>query len=186
MSCLINTGYQLPCRDNIGGIRKVFIGTVVPDEDKTYYTLNADKTEILSTTSTIEYYTFEQEMETGSFSQNGNYSIENGTIFFDQQLALTFYQNDTALRNQLLILSQANLRVIIEDQRGNFWLMGFENGVRAVAGTMSTGKAYGDLNGITITLQGREQYPAYRIDATDVMNLRAADGADFDIKLLTD
>jgi hypothetical protein len=40
--------------------------------------------------------------------------------------------------------------------------------VRAISGAMNTGKAFGDANGVTITLQGKEPEPAYRIsDITD-------------------
>jgi len=181
MACLIDNGYTLGCRDNVGGIKKVFIGTVVAGEDVSNYTFVAD--EITATTSAIAYFTFEQEMEAGSFSQNGTYSTENGTVFFDQQLTLIFHKNTTASRNQLLVLSQANVRVIIQDQRDQFWLMGYSNGVRATAGTMATGKAFGDLNGTTITLQGKEPQPAYRIDAATVTLLGTAtpEGAGFDI-----
>ena len=105
-------------------------------------------------------------METGEFNQTGAYSTENGTVFFDQQLTLMFHKNDSNLRNQLLILSQANMSVIVKDQRGEYWLLGYQNGVRAINGAMNTGKAFGDMNGVTITLQGKEPEPAYRISAT--------------------
>ena len=165
MACLVDSGYTLGCRDSIGGIKKVFIGTVVAGEDISNYTIAAD--DITATDSAIAYYTFEQEMEAASFSQNGTYSTENGTVFFDQQLTLIFHKNSTALRNQLLVLSQANVRVIVQDQRDQFWLMGISNGARATAGSMATGKAFGDLNGTTITLQSKEAVPAYRIDAAN-------------------
>ena len=50
--------------------------------------------------------------------------------------------------------------------RGKYWLMGYQNGVRAINGAMNTGKAFGDMNGITVTLQGKEPTPAYNISAT--------------------
>ena len=63
-----------------------------------------------------------------------------------------------------IIISQANLSAIVKDQRGEYWLLGFQNGIRVSAGAMNTGKAFGDLNGVTITLTGKEPVPAYRID----------------------
>lgn len=163
MSCLLNSGYALGCRDSIGGIQEVYIGNF--DSGATY-TLNANDVITAFTGSTVSYYTFEQEMETGEFNQAGQYSTENGTVFFQQDLTLTFHKNDAALRNQLLVLSQANMSVIIKDQRGEYWLMGYQNGVRATAGAMNTGKAYGDLNGFTITLQAKEPEPAHNISGT--------------------
>lgn len=161
MSCLLNTGYALGCRDSIGGISLAYIGNFDADQ---VYTLDGSNNIVGVTGSVVSYYTFEQEMETGSFTQDGAYSTENGTVFFTQNLALTFHKNDADLRNQLLVLSQANLSVIVKDQRGEYWLMGYHNGVRVTAGAMNTGKAFGDLNGVTITLTGKEPQPAYRID----------------------
>jgi len=161
MSCLINTGYSLGCRDSIGGIQAAYIGNFNSAQT---YTLDADENITGVTGSTVSYYTFEQEVESGEFNQEGQYSTENGTIFFNQTLTLMFHKNDAALRNLLLVLSQANLSVIVKDQRGEYWLLGFQNGVRAISGAMNTGKAFGDMNGVLITLEGKEPEPAHRID----------------------
>lgn len=163
MACLLTTGYTLGCRDSIGGIQEVYIGNF---QSGATYTLNANDVITAFSGATVSYYTFEQEMETGQFNQTGAYSVENGTVFFTQELLLTFHKNDATLRNQLLVLSQANMSVIVKDQRGLYWLMGYQNGVRATAGAMNTGKAYGDLNGFTITLSAKEPEPAHNISGT--------------------
>jgi len=163
MACLLTTGYTLGCRDSIGGIQEVFIGNFSAGAT---YVLDANDVITTFSGATVSYYKFEQEMETGQFNQTGAYSTENGTVFFNQELLLTFHKNDATLRNQLLVLSQANMSVIVKDQRGLYWLMGYQNGVRATAGAMNTGKAYGDLNGFTITLSGKEPEPAVNISAT--------------------
>lgn len=170
MSCLINSGYSLGCRDNTGGVLRVYIGNFTPNVE---YGVDADDVIVGLTYSgaTVSYYTFEQEMETAEFNQTLTTSIENGTIFYDQQLTLMFHKNDADLRNQLLLLSQGNLSVIVVDQRNEAWLMGYQNGVRAISGAMNTGKAYGDMNGITITLQGKEPKPAYLIDDLDLFTI---------------
>jgi len=163
MACLLTTGYTLGCRDSVGGIQEIYIGNF--DAGQTY-TLDADGVITGFAGSTVSYYTFEQEMEVGQFDQTGAYSTENGTVFFDQQATIMLHKNDADLRNQLLVLSQANMSVIVLDQRGEYWLMGYQNGVRAINGAMNTGKAFGDMNGITVTLQAKEPTPAYNISAT--------------------
>ena len=168
MSCILNSGYSLSCRDSIGGIQAAYIGNF---ETGQLYTLDGDANIVGITGSTVSYYTFEQEMESATFTQEGQYSTENGTVFFDQQLTLMFHKNDADLRNLLLILSQANLSVIVKDQRGEYWLMGFQNGVRAISGSQNAGKAFGDMNGVTITLQGKEPQPAHRIEDISVFSI---------------
>jgi hypothetical protein len=163
MSCLLSTGYTLGCRDSIGGIQEVWIGNF---KSGATYTLDANERITTFSGTTASYFKFEQEMETGQFNQTGAYSTENGTVFFTQEAMLTFHKNDAALRNQLLVLSQANMSVIVRDQRGELWLMGYQNGVRTTAGSMNAGKAFGDLNGVTLTLQAKEPEPAYSISAT--------------------
>ena len=163
MACLINKGYSLACRNSIGGIKASYIGNFETDQT---YTIDTDGviTDIAGTTAS--YFKFEQEMETGEFNQEGQYSTENGTVFFDQQLTLTFHKNDADLRNTLLLLSQANLTAIVVDQRDELWLLGKNNGLRAISGSQNTGKAFGDLNGVIITLQGKEPEPATNISGT--------------------
>lgn len=167
MACTIASGYSLGCRDNTGGIQEAYIGNF---GDQTY-TLSATGSIATVVSGTISYYTFEQENEVGQFDQTGQYSTENGTVFFEQNLTLMFHKNTAELRDQLLILSQANLSVIVKDQRGTYWLMGYQNGCRVTEGSMNTGKAYGDMNGITLTIQGKEPEPARKIDNIDEFSI---------------
>jgi hypothetical protein len=168
MSCILDSGYTLACRDSVGGIQAAYIGNF---ETGQLYTLDGDSQIVGVTGSLVSYYTFEQEMESAEFNQEGQYSTENGTVFFDQQLTLMFHKNDADLRNLLLVLSQANLSVIVKDQRGKYWLMGYQNGVRAISGAQNTGKAFGDMNGVTITLQGKEPEPAHPIDDINIFTI---------------
>lgn len=164
MACTIASGYTLGCRDNVGGIQEVYIGNFTTDQT---YTLGATGSITGVTGSLISYYTFEQENETANFTQPGQYSTENGTVFFEQNLSLMFHKNTAELRDQLLLLSQANLSVIVKDQRGSYWLMGYQNGCRVTEGSMDTGQAYGDMNGITVTIQGKEPEPARLVENFD-------------------
>jgi hypothetical protein len=168
MACLLTSGYTLGCRDNIGGIQEVFIGEW---NDTMTYTLGVDS--IIGTFSgaTVSFYTFQQEIETASFTENGVFSIENGTSFYEDTLTITLHKLEAALRNKILILGQGKWRVIIKDQRGKYWLMGYQNPVRVSASTPGVGKSYGDLNGAVITFMGKEPVPAYEVSATAALSV---------------
>ena len=173
MSCIIDQGYALGCRDSMGGIKNVYIAEF--DKIATYTETNGDITSNDTTTSPVpEYFKFEQFTEAATFAQTGTYSLENGTVFYDQQLTLMFHKQSTELRNRLLVLSQARMSIIIEDQNGNYWLVGRENGVYALSADIQSGKAFGDMNGITLVLQGKEKEPAIRILAADEAALDTA------------
>lgn len=162
MACVLTSGFTLGCRDNIGGIQEVYIGEY--NADSMGYTLGATYSEITAFSgATVSFYTFEQEIESGSFTENGVFSTENGTGFYEQTLVLTLPKLDAALRNQLQILGQGKWRIIIKDQRGSYWLMGYQNPIRVSASTPGVGKAYGDLNGCIITFMGKEPAIAYNV-----------------------
>jgi len=162
MSCLINEGYVLGCRDNVGGVKGIWISSF--DGEATYADTTGEITTVTpGTTNVVTYYKYEQLMEVPSFAQTGNFSLDNGTVFYEQTLALSLHKQNTELRNKLILLSQAKLSVIIKDQNGNYWLVGKDNGLFASAADLQTGKAFGDMNGVALTLQGKEAEPAIRI-----------------------
>lgn len=171
MACILSNGYTLGCRDNTGGIAEVYIGEW--NGDSLTYTYGTDN--IIGTFSgtTASFYTFEQEIETGSYTENGQFSTENGTAFYEQTLSITLHKLDASLRNKILLLGQGKWRIIIKDQRGNYWLMGKQNPVRVSASTPGLGKAYGDLNGAIITFTGKEPEPTHQVSSTAALTLIA-------------
>jgi hypothetical protein len=170
MACNLTSGYSLGCRDSLGGIQRVFIGTWDAD---TVYGLTGPCDTINTISPTASFYTFEQELETASFIQNGQYSTENGTSFYEQVLEITLQKLDACNRDQIKILGQGVWRVIILDQRGTYWLMGKQNPVRVTAATPQLGKAFGDLNGAVITFTGKEPEPAFALTTAAALSVIA-------------
>ena len=168
MACNLTSGYSLGCRDSLGGIQRVYIGTWDAD---TVYGLTGPCDTINSISPTASFYTFEQELETASFIQNGQYSTENGTSFYEQTLEITLQKLDACNRDQIKILGQGVWRVIILDQRGTYWLMGKQNPIRVTAATPQLGKAFGDLNGAVITFTGKEPEPAFPLTTAAALSM---------------
>lgn len=171
-TCVLTSGYQLGCRDNIGGVQEVYIGEW--NGSSMTYVLGVDN--IIGTFSgaTVSFYTFQQEIETASYTENGQFSIENGTSFYEQTLTITLHKIEAALRNKILLLGQGKWRIIVKDQRGKYHLMGYQNPVRVTASTPNLGKAYGELNGCVITFMTKEPTPAYEVAATAALQLITA------------
>lgn len=169
MACLLTNGYTLGCRENIGGIQEVYIGEW--NGDSLLYSLTGDSTIGTFSGSTVSFYTFEQEIETGSYTENGVFSTENGTAFYEQTLTITLHKLDAALRNKILLLGQGKWRIIVKSQNGAYYLMGYQNPVRVSAATPGLGKAYGDLNGAVITFMGKEPAPAYLVSSTAALSV---------------
>lgn len=161
MSCLINNGYALGCRDSLGSVQEVYIGSF---SGGTSFSYDANDV-ITGVTGANTFYTFEQRQEQAEFVQTGNHSIENGTNFWEQVVSLIFTKNTSELRNTLKLLSQSDLFVIVLDANGKYWFVGEENGAYLTASTSSAGKAFGDLNGVTVSISSKQPYPAREISA---------------------
>lgn len=155
-ACLLTAGYSLGCKDNTGGIQKAYIGNF---SAATTYQVDSNGL-ITGATLPGTYFTFEQRNENAEFNDEGQHSIENGTNFWVQTVNLIFHKNESVIRNTLLLLAKSSLSVIVLDQNGKYWLIGKQNGAELVGSTSSIGKAYGDLNGVTVSIEGREPEPA--------------------------
>lgn len=171
MSCVLTSGYELGCRDNIGGVEAVYIGQY--NGDDLTFGLTASGAIDQFTGATVSFFEFQQEIEVGSYTENGVYSTENGTAFYEQTVILTLHKLDAALRNQILILGQGKFRIIVKDQRGVYHLIGKQNPVRVSASTPGVGKAYGDLNGVVITFMGKEPEPGHIVTTAAALSVIA-------------
>lgn len=156
-NCLLTAGYSLPCK-GIAGIQEVYIGNW--NSTSLTYTVSAATASLNQITAftgtTQSFYKFQQPIETAGFTNNGNFSDQNGTAYFDQVLEITITPVDYNTTNIVNTLSVGKWRVIILDQNGNYFLMGKTNPVTVSGLAGGVGKAYGDVNGYTITFTGKE------------------------------
>ena len=168
MSCILENGVTLGCKDSLGGVKEVLIASYTNNEVYTYETddTSDDFGMITGISGNGQFYRFEMRQQQGEFIQQGQHSIENGSNFWEQSVSLVFVKNNAKDRNTLLVLAQSTLLIVVKDQNGTYWLVGELNGAEISESTQSSGKAYGDLNGTTITLMGKEATPARKIDAT--------------------
>ena len=76
MACDITSGFQLGCRDNVGGIKNIYIlsGSVAGVTD------SAGAISQISGSGT--FYTFELTRNTGVLVEPPTPSLENGTVFY--------------------------------------------------------------------------------------------------------
>ena len=170
MACILASGIALGCKDSLGGIKEAYIASF---DSATTYTYDAD--DIIDTvTGGGNFFTFAQRNEQGEFTQTGNHSVENGTNFWTQAVNLIFSKNDADNRNVLKVLAQSTLLIIVKDQNNLYWTVGQENGADLVSSTIGAGKAYGDLNGSTVSFEGKESAPARQMSQTAFDSLTVA------------
>jgi hypothetical protein len=167
MACILSNGWSLGCRDRQGGIQKVFIGQWNGTTLATTVGTGASASIITAFTSgTSSFYTFEQELESASFTQKSVTNNDNGTVYYEQTISINLQGLDGQTVDKIRILDQGKFRIMVLDQNGRYWFLGRQNGVRTTESTPSVGKALGDMNGAMLTFLGREPLPAYEVVAS--------------------
>jgi hypothetical protein len=161
MACDISLGRLEPCKDSNGGLKAVYFVNWGDIDSFEYGTGN--NTDAIDTVndleSSVNAYRYELK-GTSSFTQTITSSRENGTTFFQQELALTLKKLSIVDHKQIKLLSYGRPQVVVEDNNCNFFFCGLEHGMDVTGGTIVTGAAMGDLSGYTLTLTGMEAVPA--------------------------
>lgn len=173
MACSITiSGRSFPCKDKIGGIKRVWIKSFDADD---WGAVSSGA--ISDAASAITVYGFELTKNTGSFQQTVTASVENGTVFFSQVLELTMPNLVAADNGEIYDLLKSRLCVIVQDNNDNYMIMGHTTGAEATGGTIGTGTAKGDLNGYQIQLTAEEAIPAPFLTTTSGGNITFTAGS---------
>ena len=167
MACTLTAGRSEPCKEQVGGIDKVYFvnfdgetagvyDAAITWENTGSYIGGDGITSLTGTPSAFEY----EIKGASSFTQNINSDRASGTTFFEQVLELTLKKLTAEDHKELLLLVKARPQVIVKDNNGNHFFAGFEHGMDVSGGTVVTGTEMGDLSGYTLTLTGTERVMA--------------------------
>lgn len=164
MSCLIDKNRPLPCRDSLGGVKNVYFANYGDLSEGA--TTDADgKITAWAVGDTPEFFKYEVK-STSSLEQTITASRENGTLFYEQTVTLVLPKQSPQTAQQINDMAEGRPHIVVEDNNGNFLLAGYKFGCDANGGTISTGTAFGDLNGYNMTFAGQEPLPALFVDST--------------------
>lgn len=171
MACALTQSITLDCRDSIGGVVEVYF----IEEGNVSAITEASGTVTAITKGTGKVFRlYEQEQGVSFFVENINSSIENGTVFYQQELTIVLNKMAVATRNELLLLNKNRLIAVVKDSNSNYWLLGKTRFLYATGGNSGTGTAFGDRNGYTFTYTGKEPSMAPILDSATVTSLTVA------------
>jgi hypothetical protein len=171
MACSnLTAGLILDCIEGVGGIELVYIANGPSSSfTETNGLITAISVDGVPLTPS-DFYKFEIPRQTSSFTETTNVSVENGTLFYNQDLSITFNKMDVTKRNQILLMAKAtHMIVVFKDNSGKYWSVGLRNGAFMTAGSTTSGVAFGDRSGFEITLSGLEIAPTYEVSASIVV-----------------
>lgn len=163
MSCNLSAGIALGCRDNVGGVQTIWITDF---DNIASITKNTGDT-VTQISGTGSFYEFQLIRTSSQYTETVNASLENGTVFYTQELVTYFAKLEQSKRNILKTLAQSpRLGVVMEDNNGHYFLLGEVYGMFVSAGSSLTGKLLGDQAGYNITFQALEQNPMNELSGT--------------------
>lgn len=161
MACALTQGFVLDCKESVGGIKSVrFV-----EFDNVASIAYAAGVATLTMVASKKFWKYAQVRETSSFTETITANVQNGTIFYQQELSVILNKLAAATRNEILLLAKNRLMAIVEDMNGNFWLLGAKNGLDITGGNSATGTASGDRNGYTLTFQAMEADPMWSVSS---------------------
>lgn len=162
-NCAIIQGYEIPCRNSVGGISEIYLTEI---ENKATLTAVSGVITAFTLSSGKKLWTFKLEKENAEFTEKIVPSVENGTVYYEQEVKFSMKQLSASNRNNIRQIVQNRLFIIVKDNNGVYWLLGEVNGCDLGASDGKTGKAMGDLNGYSLTFMGKEPAPAQQVTGT--------------------
>ena len=160
MSCSnITQGISKGCNNNLGGIKSIKIA----DRPITGYAMAGNQIYYF-TPFNITWLEVEADQGTGNFTETFEINQSGSIVAFKQ--SVTFQINDLSAYNQQRIAELAestNLGVVVEMNNGKYFTVGIERGAYLETGSTSSGTAYGDLSGSTITITGMEEISSLEV-----------------------
>lgn len=164
MACALTQGFILDCKESLGGVKSVrFV-----EFDNVASIAYASGVATLTMAAGKKFWKYAQVRETSSTTETITANVQNGTIFYQQELTVILNKLAAATRNEILLLAKNRLMAIVEDMNGNFWLLGAKNGLDITSGNAATGTASGDRNGYSLTFQAMEADPMWSVLSTAI------------------
>jgi hypothetical protein len=168
MACALTQDYVLDCKDSLGGLKSVLF---IESGNVTSTTEVAGVITVITKTVGKTFFKYDLVKETSSFTETVTASIQNGTIFYAQELSIILNKLQANTRNEILLLAQNNLIAIAEDKNGKYWMLGKVGGLDITGGTSASGVATGDRSGYELTFSGQEKQLAPEVLSSIIAGL---------------
>ncbi|QDP51056.1 MAG: hypothetical protein Unbinned6004contig1002_42 [Prokaryotic dsDNA virus sp.] len=176
MACNLTRGLLVDCKDQIGGLKKIFFVKSYCSNVRARAIFNGSNPlqmdtagfanwDVAESSKTIVFQ-YDLRPNLSSMTVNINSDPANGTTFFEQTLSISMQKLSVAQTNELRLISYNRSQVFVLDMNDNVFLLGMDNGVDVSGGTAVTGVAKADMTGFTLELRAEEKEPLIWLPAT--------------------
>lgn len=170
MACALSQNYTLDCKDSLGGIKAVWF---ISSSNVSSITEASGIVTTITKASGKVFYKYELVKNTGSLTETITASVENGTVYYAQELSIVLNKLQANTRNEILLLAKNNLVAVVQDANDKYWYLGRVQGLDITSGTSATGTAQGDRSGYTLTFTGGEKELAPEVTSSIISGLTA-------------
>lgn len=157
--CALTQGFVLDCRNGVGGLKEVY---VIELGNVSAITESSGTVTAVTKVTGKRFWKYSLVRETSNATENIVGNVQNGTIYYDQNLQIIINQRQASIRNEILLLAQNFVMIIgVENQvnsagQNRAFLYGRTQGLQLVTGTSETGTAWADRNGYSLPFEGKE------------------------------
>ena len=176
MACNLTRGLLVDCKDQIGGLKKIFFTQSYCSDIRASATFNGTNALQMDTAgfanwdiyggSTVNVFQYDLRPNLSSMTVNVNSDPATGTTFFEQTLSITLQKLTVAQTNELKLISYNRSQIFVLDTNDNVFLLGMDNGCDVSGGTAVSGAAKGDMSGYTLEFRAEEKDPMIWLPAT--------------------
>ena len=176
MACNLTRGLLVDCKDQIGGLKKIFFTQSYCANIRGSATFNGTNALQMDTAgftawdiyggSTVNVFQYDLRPNLSSMTVNINSDPATGTTFFEQTLSITLQKLSVAQTNELKLISYNRSQIFVLDTNDNVFLLGMDNGCDVSGGTAVSGAAKGDMSGYTLEFRAEEKDPMIWLPAT--------------------
>ena len=176
MACNLTRGLLVDCKDQIGGLKKIFFTQSYCSDIRASATFNGTNALQMDTAgfanwdiyggSTVNVFQYDLRPNLSSMTVNINSDPATGTTFFEQTLSITLQKLTVAQTNELKLISYNRSQIFVLDTNDNVFLLGMDNGCDVSGGTAVSGAAKGDMSGYTLEFRAEEKDPMIWLPAT--------------------
>ena len=171
MSCKLTNGINLKDCDTPGGVSESYFINI---EDVDTMTVSDFQVSGLTLKSTTKAYKIAFEPQTSNFASNAVGSVENSSAAFEQACEIKINKVDNNVLAQIDALTKGRHLVIIKKADGTYEMYFHEGGAKFFA-NYTTGTAFEDPSGVTLTATHRQPSNMLLVSATVMASLSIAE-----------
>lgn len=146
------SGLARDCSANLGGVKAVYIAPY--DGEKTATITSGAISAYTAGGGASNYMRFNFRKGAASFTSTSQIDATSGVSMVQTQLVMNFGKMETTKRTEIQALLQGEVQVIVVDNNGISWLLGYDAPVVAIGSqNAQSGAAMTEANQYTITLQ---------------------------------